>query len=96
MKLIVYGILLIHSLPTPQFTKNVNKTAGIVWLLAFVLFLLAAGLLFIQNAEAIGTLLCAISLSQFLVIVYWHDAKWGTLPNILSMAWAVTQVVGSS
>jgi len=56
---------------------------GVVWLIAVALFLISAlGLAIDQRwwkIIAIG----AVIVSQILVVIWWTDAKWGTIPNIL-------------
>jgi len=63
-------------------TLSISKPSGVLWLIACILFLITA-LLFAINFEywwVPGIL--SILLSQTLVIIYWQDAKFATLPNL--------------
>ena len=61
------------------------KVMGVLWLLAFVL-LTVAGVLFLFYNKAWWMWGAAGAvLSQLLVIMYWTDAKAGTLPNLIML-----------
>lgn len=64
-------------------SQPISKTFGIVWLLTFVLFAIAIVLLIAQSNYwwIIGVV--GILLSQFLIISYWSDAKFGTIINLV-------------
>ncbi|SDM97697.1 DUF6920 family protein [Kriegella aquimaris] len=64
-------------------TQPISKPFGIIWLMAFILFLTTLVLFLIQHNGwwMIGIL--AVLLSQFLIILYWQDAKFGTLINLI-------------
>ncbi len=65
-----------------ELTLAISKPMGLVWLLAFIL-LAAYGALYMLNSKYAGYLgLLAVVISQVLLIMYWKDAKWGTLPNL--------------
>ncbi|MCA4900181.1 MAG: DUF6544 family protein [Bacteroidota bacterium] len=102
LKFLLYTIIIIHGLihligfaeafrwmPTPQFTKHISPAAGISWLLTALLFLVAVGLLTAGQREWWQVLTAAILVSQFLIFLFWHDAKWGTLPNVILILVAV-------
>lgn len=58
------------------------KIFGLLWLLALVA-LLTAGVALIAHKDWWWiTALAGVILSQLLIIVYWQDAKWGTVFNI--------------
>lgn len=66
-----------------QLSLPISRPAGLIWLLATLLFLLAA-ILWITKQESwwwIGGI--AILISQVLVIIYWKDARAGTIANLL-------------
>jgi hypothetical protein len=66
------------------------KAFGLLWLLA-CLILLAAGVLFLmKNPHWWQPGLAGILLSQFLIIVYWPDAKAGTIANLILLPIVVT------
>lgn len=66
--------------PLPGWSHSIF---GMAWFVAVVLFLLSAiGLVARQRLWKPVTLL-AVIVSQVLIILWWPDAKWGTLPNVL-------------
>ncbi|MGQ9644807.1 MAG: DUF6544 family protein, partial [Ignavibacterium sp.] len=72
-----------------QLTQQISKPVGMLWLIAFLL-LAASAIQFILDkdiwwiAAVIG-----IILSQILIILYWQDAKFGTIPNIIILLVAI-------
>jgi hypothetical protein len=66
-----------------ELTIPVTRPAGFIWLVASILFLTYGILNFteVKNVWIIGFI--AVLLSQFLVIYYWRDAKFATIPNII-------------
>lgn len=70
-------------LPTPQFTRHVSKLFGILWLGAGLIFLVVFVLAILQLSGWWYFLLAASITSQILIILYWHDAKYGSIPNII-------------
>jgi len=56
---------------------------GVLWLVAFVLLLVGAGLLIVRSDSWWLVAFAGIALSQGLVIVAWPDAKFGTIANAL-------------
>jgi len=66
-----------------ELTLPISKPAGILWLTA-AFFLLTYGILYLVNSRydwLVGTL--AVLISQVLIIFFWKDARFGTIPNIL-------------
>lgn len=64
-------------------TAVLSKASGFLWLLSFLCFIAAASGLFFKPdlwwlPALVGTLI-----SQTLIIVYWQDAKSGTIFNVL-------------
>lgn len=60
---------------------NFQMILGVLWLLALVLFLIAAfGLLTNQQWWRLAVVI-AVIVSQILVIIWWPDAKVGTIAN---------------
>jgi hypothetical protein len=60
-----------------------SKAAGILWLIASILFVASAGSFLLRKEWWWMIGLTAVIISQLLIILYWHDAKWGTIANIL-------------
>jgi len=59
------------------------RIAGVAWLFVCMLFLAAVVMLAMQNDMWWAPALPALLLSQLLIILYWPDAKFGTLANII-------------
>jgi len=73
----------------PQFTRSIAKPAGIGWLLA-ALFFMAGGAVGLLGYPFTWVLLAfAIVISQTLILTTWADAKYGTIPNLILLAWTI-------
>lgn len=73
-----FGLSEINGIEQP-----VSKSFGMLWLFAFLLFTLTVFLKVFQSEHWwIGGLL-AVIVSQMLIFSFWHDAKFGTIPNII-------------
>ena len=69
-------------------SQPISKLLGIVWLLAFLLFI-ATLVLMLSHYDywwIIGIL--AVLVSQVLILTYWKDAKLGTILNLVILAYA--------
>lgn len=96
MKAAFFILILLHGLihvlgfvkgfdlaPLEQFKLPIGKRAGLLWLVATVL-MVATALLYLFNVSwwwAVA--LPALLLSQVLIVVFWADAKAGTIPNVI-------------
>ena len=69
-----------------ELSMDTSRPMGIAWLMATLLFLAYAILEMTQNRYAWLVGFLAVLLSQILIIMFWKDAKFGTLPNILILA----------
>ena len=69
--------------PLIHVSDNGLKMLGILWLLACVLFIAASALYYIRKDYFWTPATLGLLLSQSLIILYWHDAKWGTVVNVL-------------
>ena len=66
-----------------QLTQNISKPMGILWLIALILFF-AAAIQLVSNHDLWWiTALAAVILSEVLIILFWQDAKFGTIANII-------------
>ncbi|MGI6649622.1 MAG: DUF6544 family protein [Bacillota bacterium] len=96
MKTLFIGIAFIHGLihlmgfikafelaKINQLTMSISKPMGILWLAAASLFLTIALLSLLQKDWWWIPALLAVILSQILIIMYWSDAKYGTIPNLI-------------
>lgn len=66
-----------------QLTQNISKPMGILWLIALILFFAAAIQLVSNHHLWWITALAAVILSEVLIILFWQDAKFGTIANII-------------
>jgi len=73
----------------PQLIRPIPPVIGMVWLAATLLFLLAAGALFLWPRWwwAIGAV--AIAVSMIAIVPSWTDAKIGALANLVALAGVV-------
>lgn len=85
-----FGLKDINTLTLP-----ISKTMGSLWLLGGVLILTYATLHFfaMKNSWTIGIL--ALIISQGLILMFWEDAKWGSLPNLILLI-TVVLAMGNS
>jgi hypothetical protein len=64
-------------------SQSLSKTTGTFWLIVCLLFL-ASGILFLMKKEWWWMIaIAAIILSQMLIVLYWQNAKFGTIANII-------------
>ncbi|MFZ1282308.1 MAG: DUF6544 family protein [Ignavibacteriaceae bacterium] len=72
-----------------QLTQNISKPFGIIWLIAFIFFITAAIMFALKNSYWWLFGLIAVVTSQFLIIYFWNDAKYGTIVNVVILFAAV-------
>lgn len=72
-----------------ELSLPISKTMGLIWLIATVLFVLYGALYFANNKYAWLIGFFAVVVSQFLIILYWKDAKFGTIPNVIILVVAL-------
>ena len=66
-----------------ELTLPISKPLGIVWGIAFLLFGIAALLYHFKNNSWWWVSLIAVFISQILIILFWQDAKFGTIANVI-------------
>ncbi len=74
----------------PQFTHPISRPPGILWLLTALLWIATALLLLFHRNIWWMLAATALLLSQALVLMYWQDAKYGTIANLIiliGIAW---------
>lgn len=104
MKVLLVIILVLHGLihlfgfakafglaPLGRITNKISKEMGILWLSGSAFNLLTAILLISENYTWTFVAFAAISVSQYLIITSWKDAKWGTIINIIIL---VASIIG--
>jgi len=72
-----------------QLTKEISNPMGVLWLFATILIIATALIYFLQNEYWWLIALSGAILSQLLIICYWHDAKFGTISNVIILAVAI-------
>ncbi len=78
-----------------QFTENISKPAGLLWLLAAILFIVAS-ILYYYEEEAFWIIgAAAVIVSQVLIISYWNDAKYGTIANVILLVPIIIAFAGN-
>lgn len=73
----------------PQLTQPVSPFLGVLWLFAALLFLAAAGSLFVWPRWWWTLGACAIVVSTVVIVPSWSAAKFGALANLLALAGVV-------
>lgn len=73
-----------------QLMQFISKPIGMVWLLISFLFITIAVLMLLKKEWWPYVGLIAVFLSQVLIIVFWKDAKFGTIANIVILMASLT------
>ena len=88
--LLIHGAIhllgLVHAYqwwPLAMMTKPIARGTGIVWGIAAVLMVVPAILLLVHDRRWWMIAAVAVVVSQFLLIRQWHDARFGTIANVL-------------
>jgi len=72
-----------HLQEIKALTLPISKTMGTLWLAASLLFIIYALSLSLGHKYSWILGVTAVVLSQFVIILFWSDAKWGTVPNLI-------------
>lgn len=64
-------------------SHGISKPTGMLWLLTTLLFLVTTSLFFLKKDLWPILALVSVLVSQFLIVMYWKDAKFGTIANII-------------
>jgi len=96
MRFLLAFILLVHGLihlmgfakafglaEIPQLSQGISKPMGLFWLLTMILFMLSAVFFLLRKEWWFGPAIMAVIFSQLLIIGGWHDAKFGTIANVI-------------
>ena len=73
-----------------QITKFISKTNGLLWLLTAIMFVLAGAICLLKKEGWVYLAFPAVVLSQILIISVWHDAKFGTVLNVIILLVAIS------
>ncbi len=105
MKIVFLIIVLFHGLihlfgfvkgfgfkEVKELTLPISKSMGSVWLTASILFL-SYGILYLLNSKYAWLVgLMAVAVSQILVFMFWKEAKFGTIPNLIILIVALVSL----
>lgn len=96
MKIIFLFLVILHGLihllgfvkgfgikEVKELTLPISKSMGLFWLLATLLFVIFGILLLSNNKYSWFFGIFAVLISQILILMYWKDAKFGTIPNLI-------------
>lgn len=72
--------------PITQLRQPISRSLGLLWLVTGVLFLAGAAMHALKLDLWWAPALLGIILSQTLVFMFWQDAKFGTIANLLLLA----------
>jgi len=64
-----------------QLSGNLSRTVGIFWLVACILFIISAAFYLAKKDWWWMVAIVAVLISQLLIVLYWKDAKFGTVAN---------------
>lgn len=67
----------------PQLSQSIPKNLGMLFLVTSILFILALILFLFKSNLWFIVAVVALITSQILIIIFWQDAKYGTLANII-------------
>jgi len=94
MRYLLVALILIHGLihfmgfskafglaDMKQLSIPISKPIGLFWLLTALLFLISATLYLLKSGTWMYTCIIACVLSQFIIVLSWKDAKFGTIAN---------------
>lgn len=76
--------------------QPISRPMGLAWLLAVLLFIAAAVQYARSRALWWPVAMAAVMVSQVLVITFWQDARFATIPNVIILGVAVVAAAGYS
>lgn len=87
--LLIHGAIHLMGFASSYFSANINKQIlgipkpiGAIWLVVFIMFMVAASSL-IANKKWFYIAFLAAIISQILIVLVWKEAKFGTIANII-------------
>ncbi|QCX39002.1 hypothetical protein FF125_11350 [Aureibaculum algae] len=66
-----------------QLSQSISKPMGIFWLFSALLFILSAVLYLVKQDLWIAFAIIGVLISQVLILMFWKDAKFGTIANVI-------------
>ena len=74
-----------------QLTIAISKPVGVMWLMAALLFITSAILFLFEEDYWAILAIAAVVISQIVIILSWHDAKFGTIANVIIL---IASIIG--
>lgn len=74
-----------------QLTETISKPFGVIWLFAFMLFAITAIMFAFKKSYWWLFGIIASVTSQILIIIFWQDAKSGTIANVIIL---IASIIG--
>ncbi len=74
-----------------QLTISISKPVGFLWLITALLFAVTAIVFLLQKNYWFIFSTAAIVMSQLVIILSWHDAKYGTIANMIIL---IASIIG--
>jgi hypothetical protein len=91
--LIIHGIIHLmgysksfHYSELKNITKPISKPIGVIWISSCLLFIATAVFFLIDKNFWWIIGLTAVTLSQIVIFLSWKDAKFGTIANLIILA----------
>lgn len=75
-----------------ELIQPISKSWGIIWFFTCLIFIAALIQYLVKNDYWWFTAIIAILASQALVIIFWQDAKFGTIPNVIILIVSIVAV----
>lgn len=72
-----------------QLTQTIPKPIGLLWLISTLIFSIVAVIFLLKNDWWWMIAVPALVLSQMLIIMYWKDAKFATIANVIILVGVV-------
>ncbi len=66
-----------------QLTQSISKPIGMLWFFTALLFMFSIVLFLLKKEWWFVVAIIAVIISQILIILFWKDAKFGTIANII-------------
>ncbi len=66
-------------------SRDISKPVGIIWFIAAVLFVITAVLFMRKSDIWVYFGIVSVVVSQAMMFIYWQDAKFGTIVNVLML-----------
>jgi hypothetical protein len=79
-----------HLAEVPQISLEIPRSLGNVWLFCAILFLTVLILMVFDKPWWPFFAIAAVMLSQTLIVIFWQDAKFGTILNIIILLVSIT------